>query len=57
MVSQTKKVIDTYMIILSQCSQNMRRNHALAAFIVGIGSLRHVDLLANLSLCEIGVFS
>ena len=53
MVGQTKKIIDTHTIMLSQCNQNMRRNHALAAFIVGIGSLRHIDLLANLSLCEI----
>ena len=57
MVCQSKKAIDTDMIELSQGSQNLRRDHAFSALIVSIGSLRDIDLLADLSLCKVRIFS
>ena len=57
MVCQSKKVIDTDMIELRQGSQNLRRDHAFSTLIVSIGSLRDIDLLADLSLCKVRIFS
>ena len=56
MVSQSKKVINTDMIELSQGNQNLRRNHAFSTLVVSIGSLWDIDLLANLSLCKVRIF-
>lgn len=45
------------MIELSQRNKNLRRDHSLTAFVVGIGSLGDVDLFANFSLCEVRILS
>ena len=57
MVGQSKKIINADMIKLSQSDKNLRRDHSFAAFIVSIGSLRDIDLLANFSLSEVRIFS
>ena len=57
MVSQSKKIINTDMIELSQGNQNLGRDHAFSTFVISIGSLRNIDLLADLSLCEVRIFS
>ena len=57
MVSQSKKIINADVIELRQGNQNLRRDHAFSAFIISIGSLRDIDLLAKLSLCEVRIFS
>ena len=57
MVSQSKKIINTDMIALRQGNQNLGRNHAFPTFIISIGSLRNIDLPADLSLCEVRIFS
>ena len=57
LVSQPKKVVNTDMIELRQCNENLRRDHAFAALIISIGSLRNIDLLAKFSLREVRIFS
>ena len=57
MVSQTKKVINADMIELSQCNENLRWDHSFATFVVSIGSLRNIDLLAKFGLREVRIFS
>ena len=57
MVSRSKKIINTDMIELSQGDQDLGRDHAFSAFIISIGPLGDVDLLADLGLCEIRIFS
>lgn len=57
MVSQFEKIVHTDMIKLSQCDQNLRRDHAFAAFIISVGSLGDIDLLADFSLREVRIFS
>lgn len=57
MVGQSKKIINANMIELSQSDKNLRRDHSFAAFIVSIGPLRDIDLLANFSLSEVRIFS
>ena len=57
LVSQSKKVINTDMIELCQGNQNLRRDHAFSTFVISIGSLGNVDLLANFRLREVRIFS
>ena len=57
LVSQPKKVVNTDMIELRQCNENLRRDHAFATLIISIGSLRNIDLLAKFSLREVRIFS
>ena len=57
LVSHSEEVINTDMIELSQGNQNLRRDHAFSAFVISIGSLRNIDLLADLSLREVRIFS
>ena len=55
MVGQSKKVVNTDMIEPRQSDENLGRDHSFAAFIVSAGPLRDIDLLAKLSLCEVGI--
>ena len=57
MIRYAQKIIPTDMIELCQGNENLRRDHAFAAFVISIGSLGNIDLLANLSLCKVSVFS
>ena len=57
LVGQSKKIIHTDMIEPGQSNQNLGRDHAFSTFVISIGSLRNIDLLANLSLCEVRIFS
>ena len=57
MVSEFEQIVNADMIELSQSDKNLRRDHSFAAFIVSIGSLRDIDLLANFSLSEVRIFS
>lgn len=50
-------VIHAHAVEVCQSAQNLRWNHSLSAFIIGVGALRHVDCLANLLLCEVCVFT
>ena len=57
MVSRSKKIINTDMIELRQSNQNLGRDHAFSTFVISIGSLRNIDLLAKFGLCEVRIFS
>jgi len=57
LVSQPKEIIHSDMIEFRQSRKNLRRDHTLAAFIIRVCSLRDIDLLADLSLREIRIFS
>ena len=45
------------MMKLRQGDQNLRRDHPLSMLIVSIGSLWDIDLLSQLRLRQIGIFS
>ena len=51
LVGAPYKIIKGYFVKVSQCAKYMRRYHPLAAFVIGIRSLRHIDCLADLCLC------
>ena len=57
MVSEFEQIVNAYMIELSQGNKNLRRDHSFTAFIISVGSLRHIDLLADFGLCEVRIFS
>ena len=57
LVGQSKNIVYTDMIELSQSNKNLGRDHAFAAFVIGVGSLGNIDLLADFSLCEGRIFS
>jgi len=57
LVGQTKNIIDADMMELSQGNQNLGRDHAFSAFIISVGSLGDIDLLAKFRLCQISIFS
>ena len=45
------------MIELRQSGKDLRRDHAFAAFVVSIGPLRDIDLLADFCLRKVRIFS
>lgn len=55
-ICSAQNVIYTDLVKIRQSTEDMRRNHTLSAFIVGIGSLRYIDCIANLGLCQVGIF-
>ena len=57
LVRQSEKVIYADMIKPRQRNQNLRREHAFSAFVISIGSLRNIDLPAQLRLCKVRVLS
>lgn len=57
LIRQPKKVINADLMELSQGDQNLGRDHAFAAFIVSVGSLGNIDLLANFCLRKVCIFS
>ena len=56
LVSQSKKIVYTDMIKPGKSNQYLRRNHAFPTFVVSIGSLGNIDLLAEISLREVRIF-
>ena len=50
-IGQAQEIVYTDVMILGQRHKDLRRDHALTTFIIGVGSLRHIDLLAHLGLC------
>ena len=57
LVSEFEQIVNADMIELSQGNKNLRRDHAFAAFVISVGSLRDIDYLADFSLCEVRIFS
>lgn len=57
LVSEAQKIVDTNVIELRQSNKNLGWDHAFTAFVVSIGSLRNIDLLADFRLCEVRIFS
>lgn len=47
LVGQTDEIVDTGLIEDRELSQHTGRDHALTAFIIGIGSLRDIDRFAH----------
>ena len=56
-VGQFQQIIHTGVIKPGQCAENLRRQHPLAAFIVGIGPLRDTHRLPQLFLGKVVVLS
>ena len=50
-IGQAQEIVYTDVMILGQRRKNLRRHHALTTFIIGVGPLWHIDLLAHLGLC------
>lgn len=46
-VGTPKEIIHTDAVEIRQGAQNVRRNHPLAAFIVGVAALRNIDCSAD----------
>ena len=57
LVGPSEDVVHADLIILCQGAENVRRNHPLAALIIGVSTLRYVDRVADLLLCQIGVLA
>jgi len=57
LVGPSENVVHTDLIILCQGAENVRRNHALAALIIGVSTLGYIDRIADLLLCQIGILA
>lgn len=51
LVSSAEDIIHADLVIVRQGAEYVRRHHALAALIISVGALRHIDGLAHLLLC------
>ena len=55
-IGSTQNIVYADLVKVGQGTQYMGRNHPLPAFIVGVCSLRYIDCLTYLSLCQIMIF-
>ena len=51
-----QKIVYADLIKVSQSAENMRRNHPLPAFVIGVCPLRDVDCGTHLGLRQISIF-
>jgi len=57
MAGTPEQIIHAYAVEIRQGAQNARRNHPLAAFIIGIGALGDIDCRADFFLREMRIFT
>jgi len=53
LVRQSKKIIHADMVKLRQGDQNLGRDHAFTAFVIGVGSLGNIDSFSKLCLRKV----
>lgn len=55
-VGAAKQIVHTDPVQVSQGAEHLRRHHALAAFVIGVGPLGQSQTLAHLSLGQVSIF-
>lgn len=56
-IRSSENIVNTYIIEVSKCTEHLRRNKPLTAFIVGVGALWNIYCLTHLLLREIRVLA
>ena len=55
-IGATQQIIHTDIVKIGDGTKHLRRQHSPAAFVIGIGALRHIDRPAHLLLGQVGIF-
>ena len=55
-IGATQQIVHTDIVKIGDGAKHLRRQHTPAAFVIGIGALRHIDRPAHLLLGQVGIF-
>ena len=54
-IGSLQKIIDADAVKISECAQNVRRQHSFTALVICICALRNIDRFTDLTLRQVGV--
>ena len=57
LVCKFKKIVNADLMKLRQGNQNLWRDHAFSAFVIGVCSLGNIDLFTDFRLRQVSIFS